>query len=109
MKNLFAILILLIAFSFSVTLLGNESVKEYFPTTSGSYWVYVDEDKNELTRHAVEGEEIAGETYHAFSYEPEIEELFYFSRYMHPTLYQVNEKGITFVLRMRLKKRSRHD
>jgi hypothetical protein len=104
LKNLFTILILLIAFSFSVTLLGNESVKEYFPTTLGSYWVYVDEDKNELTRHAVEEEEIAGETYHAFSYEPELEELFYFSRYMHPTLYQVNEKGITFVFQDQIDK-----
>ncbi len=104
MKNLFAILILLIAFSFSITLLGNESVKEYFPTPLGSYWVYVDEDKNELTRHAVEEEEIAGETYQAFSYEPELEELFYFNRYMHPTLYQVNENGITFVFEDEIEK-----
>jgi len=64
----------------------------------------VDEDKNELTRHAVEEEEIAGETYYAFSYEPELEELFYFSRYIHPTLYQVNEKGITFVFEDEIEK-----
>ncbi|MDE0484471.1 MAG: hypothetical protein OXI67_17975 [Candidatus Poribacteria bacterium] len=104
LKKLSTFLIFFLAFSFSVTLLGNDSVKRYFPTTLGSYWVYVDDDKNELTRHAVEGEEIAGETYHAFSYEPELEELFYFSRYIHPTLYQVNEKGITFVFEDEIEK-----
>ena len=97
-------MIFILAFSLSVTLLGNEAATKYFPSTVGSYWVYVDEDKNELTRHAIEEEEIAGETYHVFSYEPELEELFYFTRYMHPTLYQVNEKGITFVFEDEIEK-----
>ena len=104
LKKISTFLVFLLTFSLSVTLLGNESVKAYFPTTVGSYWIYVDEDKNELTRHAVEAEEIAGETYYAFNYEPELEELFYFTRYMHPTLYQVNEKGITFVFQDEIEK-----
>ena len=105
MKNLYALLILLIAFSFSVKLLGNESVKEYFPTTLGSYWVYVDEDKNELTRHAVEEEEIAGETYHAFSYEPELEDWAEYSPFIRPFLYNASDVGITLVVSDEIKKK----
>lgn len=43
---IFSILLLSIL---SVTLSGNETAKLYFPSTLGSFWVYQDENGNELT------------------------------------------------------------
>lgn len=90
--------ILLLAFSFSVTLLGIESAQVYFPGTLESFWVYEDQDGNELTRVAIEGEEIAGKTYPAFSYEPELEDWVDYSCFIHPSLYNVSDAGITLVV-----------
>ncbi len=90
--------ILLLVFNFSVTLLGIESAQVYFPGTLESFWVYEDQDGNELTRVAIEGEEIAGKTYPAFSYEPELEDWADYSCFIHPSLYNVSEAGITLVV-----------
>ncbi|MDE0089129.1 MAG: hypothetical protein OXU23_25655 [Candidatus Poribacteria bacterium] len=98
LKKLSTFLIFLLVFSFSVTLLGNESATKYFPSTLGSYWVYEDQDGNELTRRAVEGEEIAGETYHVFDYESELEDWTDYSIFIRPSLYQMSDKGITLVV-----------
>ena len=104
LKRLRVVFILLFVFSFSATLLGNETAKNYFPSTLGSYWVYEDRDGNELTRRAVEGEEIAGETYHAFSYEPAFEKWENYEYYVHPTLFKVDETGIKFLVSDEVKK-----
>ena len=98
LKNLRNALSLLLIFSFSTTLLGNETAKKYFPATLGSHWVYEDQDGNELTRRAVEGEEIAGEIYHAFNYEPAFENWENYEYYVHPTLFKIDEKGIKFIV-----------
>ncbi|MDE0316683.1 MAG: hypothetical protein OXM61_17495 [Candidatus Poribacteria bacterium] len=90
--------ILLLVFSFSVTLLGIEPAQVYFPGTLESFWVYEDHEGNELTRVAIEGEEIAGKTYPAFSYEPELEDWADYSCFIHPSLYNVSEAGITLVV-----------
>ncbi|MDE0484470.1 MAG: hypothetical protein OXI67_17970 [Candidatus Poribacteria bacterium] len=89
--------ILLLVFSFSVTLLGIESAQVYFPGTLESFWVYEDQDGNEFTRVAIEGEEIAGKTYPAFSYEPELEDWAEYSPFIRPGLYNVSDAGITLV------------
>ncbi len=98
LKRLNIILILLFIFGFGGTLLGDESANKYFPSTLGSYWVYEDQDGNELTRRAVEGEEIAGKTFPAFSYEPELEDWADYSYFIHPSLYQAGETGIKLVV-----------
>ncbi|RKU06245.1 hypothetical protein C6501_19215 [Candidatus Poribacteria bacterium] len=98
LKRLNIILILLFAFSFSGTLLADESANKYFPSALGSFWVYEDQDGNELTRKAIEGEEIAGKTYPAFSYEPELEDWAEYSWFIRPPLYQVSNAGITLVV-----------
>ncbi len=98
LKRFCPVLILLLVFGFSTTLLGNESVQKYFPGTLDSFWVYEDQDGNELTRYSIEGEEIAGETYLAFSYDPELEDWANYSRFIHPGLYSVNDEGITLVV-----------
>ncbi len=99
LRKVSLVLAALLVFSFSVTLSGDESAQTYFPSTLGSYWVYEDQDGNELTRTAVEDEEIAGETYHAFSYEPAFEEKWeHYEYYVHPTLFKVDETGIKFLI-----------
>ena len=105
LKKFCAILIFLLVLSFSATLLGNETAKKYFPSTIGSYWVYGDQDGNELTRKAVQGEEIAGEIYHAFKYEPAFEENWEnYAYYVHPTLFKVEDTGIKFLVGDEVKK-----
>lgn len=74
--------------------MGKEWAKLYFPDTTGSTWVYVDQDGNELTRSAVEEKKINGTTYRAFSYQPEIEDMEKYQYLMHPFLYQIGEKWV---------------
>ena len=93
-----SVFILLFIFGCSTTLMGNETTKIYFPGTFGSYWVYEDQDGNELTRTVAEGEEIAGETYDIFIYEPDIEDWANYAYHFLPSLYRVNDEGITCLI-----------
>ena len=74
LKKFHVVLSLLLIFGFSATLVGKEKTDTYFPHAIGSYWVYEDQDGNELTRRVIESKNIDGETYHAFSYEPTFED-----------------------------------
>lgn len=96
MINRSVVCTLLLVFCLCLPILGNETAEKYFPATLDSYWVYEDEDGNELKRTVIEGEEIAGEIYHAFSYEPELENAKDFEYYIHPTLFKIDDKGIKF-------------
>ena len=96
LKRFRVIFSLLLILGFSATLVGKEGADTYFPHTFGSYWVYEDQDGNELTRRAVETKTIEGETYHAFSYEPTFEDWADYDYHIHPHLYQVGEERITF-------------
>jgi hypothetical protein len=78
--------------------MGNETTKIYFPGTFGSYWTYQDQDGNELTRTVDEGEEIAGETYSIFIYEPDIEDWTNYAYHFLPSLYSVNDEGIVCII-----------
>ncbi|MCY3740032.1 MAG: hypothetical protein OXH00_03320 [Candidatus Poribacteria bacterium] len=90
---------LLLVFGLSAMLMGDASeITQYFPKTLGSYWVYEDPDGNELTRRVVEDKEIAGEMYHAFSYEPVLENPADYDYHIHPNFYQVGEERVTFLL-----------
>ena len=97
-NKFYVALIFLLFIGFSVALLGNESTSKYFPSTLESFWVYEDQDGNEFTRRAVEGEEIAGETYSAFSYEPELDDWVNYSYFIRPDLYQVSDTAIKLVV-----------
>lgn len=97
LKTFRTVFTLLLVFGLSTALMGDESeITQYFPDTLGSYWVYVDQDGNELTRRAIEGEEIAEDIYHGFEYEPALED--WIDYHIHPNLYQVNEEGVTFLV-----------
>ena len=88
---------LLLVFGLNAVLMGDKlETTQYFPRTLESYWVYVDQDGNELTRRAIEGEEIAEEIYHGFEYEPTLEG--WIDYHIHPNLYQVNEEGVRFLV-----------
>ncbi len=104
LKKLCPLWIFFLSFYFSTNLIGNESTQKYFPSPLGSFWVYEDQDGNELTRRAIEGEEIAGKTYYGFSYEPILEDWTGFNRYMHLSLLNVGEEWITYLVEDEIKK-----
>ena len=87
---------LVLIFSVTVTLIANEQSNDYFPHTPGSFWVYEDQDGNKLTRRAVAKKTIEGEMYHAFSYEPTLEDSTDYEHYVHPNFYQIRKDGIAF-------------
>ena len=98
LKKIQFVFVFLCVFSCSPTLMANETAKTYFPGTLGSYWVYEDQDGNELTRTIDEGEEIAGETYNIFIYEPDIEDWANYAYHFLPSLHRVNDKNITCLI-----------
>ena len=95
-KNRRSLLIFLLIFGLSIISIADEIAKSYFPNTVGSTWVYVDQDGTELTRNAVQGKEIEGTIYQSFAYQPELEDLEKYQYIMHPSLYQIGEKWVTF-------------
>ncbi len=99
LKKIRTVFTFLCVFGLSAALMGDASeIIQYFPGTLGSYWVYVDQDGNELTRRSVEGEEIAEKMYGAFSYEPALENSMDHDYHIHPDLYQVGEERIAFLV-----------
>ena len=102
-RSQFVLLVFLLLFQ-GGRLVGNESAENYFPGTVDSFWVYEDQDGNEFTRTVVEGEEIADEVFSAFSYEPELEDWVFYNSLFRPSLYNVNDEGIKFVVGNDLKK-----
>ena len=96
LKKFHVVLSLLLVFGFSATLVGKEKADTYFPHALGSYWVYEDQDGNELTRRVIKNKDIDGETYHAFSYEPALKDWADYDYHIHPHLYQVGEERVTF-------------
>ena len=88
---------LLLVLGLSAVLMGDAAeTTQYFPQTLGSYWVYEDQDGNELTRRVVEGKEIAGKMYHAFNYEPALEDSANYDYHIHPNFYRIGEEKVTF-------------
>ena len=97
LKKFHVVLSLLLIFGFSTMLVGKEKADTYFPHAIGSYWVYEDQDGNELTRRVIENKKIDGETYRAFSYEPVLENWVDYNYHFHPNLYQIDEGQVTFL------------
>ncbi|MCE2400086.1 hypothetical protein J4G08_04275 [Candidatus Poribacteria bacterium] len=91
-----SIFVSLLIFGLGVTLLANEWEKLYFPDNVGSFWVYEDQDGDELTRYAVEKKDVEGKTFRAFDYEPEIDDWEKYMYAVHPFLYQVGEEWVAF-------------
>ncbi len=99
LKRFRTFFMLLLVFGLSTVLMGNAAETiQYFPETLGSYWVYEDQNGNELTRRVVEGKEIAGEMYHAFSYEPVLEDSANYAHHIHPNFYQIGKEKVTFLV-----------
>ena len=98
LKRFRVVLSLLLILGFSATLVGKERKDAYFAHVPGSYWVYEDQNENELTRHAVEKKEIEGETYSSFSYEPTLEDWADYDYHIHPNFYRVGEERVTFLV-----------
>ena len=99
LKRFFTVFtLLLLVFGFSTMLRGNEWANYYFPDKLDSFWVYEDQNKNEVTRYAVEEEEFDGVMYRAFNYEPQLEDWANFNYYIQPYYYLVDEDWVTFLI-----------
>ena len=98
LKRLRVVLNLLLILGFSTMLFAAESKDTYFPYVQGSYWIYEDQDGNELTHRVIEGKEIDGEMYHAFNYEPALEDWTDYDYHIHPNFYQIGEEQVTFLV-----------
>ncbi|MDE0681306.1 MAG: hypothetical protein OXI63_00205 [Candidatus Poribacteria bacterium] len=98
LKRFRVVLSPLLILGFSATLLAQEGKDVYSPHVPGSYWVYEDQDGNELTRSAVEKKEIEGEMYSSFNYEPTMEDWINYDYHIHPNFYKVGEEKITFLV-----------
>ena len=96
LKRIRSVLVLVLVFSFSAVSIGNEWANYYFPDTQGSYWTYEDQDGNEFTRYAIEPQDVDGETYRAFSYDPALEDWADFEYYVQPYYYQVGDDWVAF-------------
>ncbi len=96
MNYIKTVCILLILLSFSVVITASDTLTEFFPTTEGSFWVYVDQEGNEFTRTSTEQKNIAGEIFHTYSYEPVIEDWEKYNYLLHPFMYQVDTEWIRF-------------
>ena len=96
LKKFRSAFVLLLIFGFSATLMGNEWANYYFPDTLGSYWHYENQDGDEFTRYAIEPQDVDGETYRAFSYEPALEDWADYDYHTHPYFYQVSEDWVAF-------------
>ena len=103
-KKIFASFALMLFFTLCAPLVRSEEAVNYFPSTIDSYWVYEDEDGNTLKRTVIEGEEIAGEIYHAFNYEPELKEWENFIKYICPELFKIDDKEITLSVKEGIEK-----
>ena len=96
LKTFRVVFSLLLIFGFSATLVGKEGPDTYFPHALGSYWVYEDQDGNELTRRVIENKDIDGETYRVFNYEPILEDWVDYDYHIHPNFCQVGGGWVTF-------------
>ena len=95
LKKLCLTLVFFLFLCFSLAIFGNESATTYFPGSVGSYWVYVDQDGNEITRESVEDKVVPAQTFHAFSYEPAVEEWFDYIPHFQPDRFRVDDGGVT--------------
>ena len=103
-KKIFTSFALMLFFTLCAPLVRSEKAVNYFPSTIGSYWVYEDKDENALKRTVIEGEEIAGEVYNAFNYEPELKDWENFIKYICPELFKINDKEITLSVKEGIEK-----
>ncbi len=98
LKRFRSICILLFIFGFSPTLMGNEWANYYFPDALGSYWTYENQDGDELTRYAIEPQDVDGEMHRAFSYEPALEDWADYDYHTHPYFYLVSDDWTAFLV-----------
>ena len=104
LKKIRSAFVLLFVFSLSATLMGNEWANYYFPDALGSSWTYQDQDGDEFIRHAIEPQDVDGETYRAFSYEPVLEDWADYDYHTHPYFYQISDDWVAFFRRRRYRK-----
>jgi len=89
---------ILLIFGLSGALMGNEWANYYFPDALGSSWTYENQEGDELTRYAIDPQDVDGETYRAFSYEPVLEDWADYDYHTHPYFYQASDDWVAFLV-----------
>lgn len=97
MLKKFSLFVIFLSFlCLSGIIFAKEPVKNYFSFSPGTYWVYEDQDGNELTREVDKDKVVPSQTFHAFNYEPAVEEWFDYLPHLQPSRFSVNDVGVTF-------------
>ena len=73
-------------------------IETIFPVDIGSYWVYTDQDGNELSRSVSEDKEIDGKKYKSFEYQPKISNNLDLHPLIHTTLFNIDNVKIFMYL-----------
>lgn len=103
-KKLWNTIALLITFSFCVTLSANDTAKTYFPATPDSFWLYEDQDGNEIMRSVIEVTDTASELDVVFGYQSEIEDWAKYNHFMYASLCNLSDDGIKLIVGENMKK-----
>ncbi len=82
---------------------GKERGHKYFPSSLESFWVYEDQDGNELTRRVVESKLDDGKMYTGFKVEPALKESKDFIRFLHPVYCHFGEDYVYLLVGEKLK------
>ena len=99
----FLIVVLLILFTINV-LSDKDRGDMYFPSSSESFWVYEDQDGNELTRRVTESKIDDSRTYAGFKFEPELKDSKDFIRFLHPAFCHFGEDWVYLLVGEELRK-----
>ncbi len=95
-KNIY-IIVLCIMLNTSF-LFAMSPVESIFPVDIGSYWLYTDQNGNELIRRVSEDKEIDGKKYKSFEYQPKLSNDFDFRPLIHATLFNTDNVKVLFYL-----------
>ncbi|MCG9127161.1 hypothetical protein JT359_06110 [Candidatus Poribacteria bacterium] len=80
----------------SSILFAMSPIESIFPVGKGSYWVYTDQDGNELTRRVSNEKEIDGKKYKSFEYQPKLSNKIDFQPLIHVNLFNIDHIKVAF-------------
>ncbi len=82
----------------TIPLYAMSPVESIFPVDIGSYWIYTDQDGNELIRRVSDDKEIDGKKYRAFEYKPKLSNALDLQPLLHTTLFNIDNVKVIVCL-----------
>ena len=80
----------------TIPLYAMSPVESIFPVDIGSYWIYTDQDGNELIRRVSDDKEIDGKKYRAFEYKPKLSSELDLQPLIHASLFEIDDVKVSF-------------